>query len=130
MPSYLNKKQLGARGELLARRYLIKNGYQILAANYRLGRKEIDLIARKNKKLIFIEVKTRIKTPGSLFDNHLTPAQTRRLKQAISVYCFKNHWPAEMTRLDLIVILVHQNIGHDTDRATDRADLQHYDYIF
>ena len=47
----------GQAGEDIARRYLEDLGYQILARNYRSGKKEIDLVALDQKELVFIEVK-------------------------------------------------------------------------
>ena len=48
----------GKRGEALASCWLIMQGYQILHHNWRVGRCEIDLIARRHGVLHFIEVKT------------------------------------------------------------------------
>jgi putative endonuclease len=60
---------LGERGERLAAAYLVKNGYRIIAANFKVpvGRNskgvqvtgEIDLIALDGDTLCFVEVKTR-----------------------------------------------------------------------
>lgn len=54
-----NSRQFGRLGESLAVRHLKKNGYSILARNYcnRFG--EIDIIARHNGVLVFVEVKAR-----------------------------------------------------------------------
>ena len=52
-------KFIGAEGELLASDYLKKNKYKILGAGYRGPFGEIDLIAQKDKYVIFVEVKTR-----------------------------------------------------------------------
>lgn len=49
----------GLRGETLALAYLKEKGYQILETNWRYSRAEVDLIARLDDQLIFIEVKTR-----------------------------------------------------------------------
>ncbi len=49
-----------ARGHLYeeqAVRFLIKNDYTILERNWRSGRREIDIIARKDDVVAFIEVK-------------------------------------------------------------------------
>lgn len=51
--------RLGRRGERAARRWLENSGYEILCRNYRAGRDEIDLVAREDCCLCFIEVKTR-----------------------------------------------------------------------
>src|ERR1044072_196910 len=50
----------GAYGEMLACRYLKRNGYKILFRNFR-GRTggEIDVVCRDNDTLVFVEVKTR-----------------------------------------------------------------------
>jgi putative endonuclease len=50
---------LGERGEMLAAHFLIQKGYKILEKNYRCAIGEMDLIAQKNSKIQFIEVKTR-----------------------------------------------------------------------
>ncbi len=49
----------GRLGEEKAIEFLKKNGYKILERNYKTKIGEIDIIATKNKKIIFIEVKTR-----------------------------------------------------------------------
>ena len=51
--------ELGRRGELLAKSYLENNGYEILDENWTYGKAEIDLIAYKDRMIIFTEVKTR-----------------------------------------------------------------------
>jgi len=50
---------LGERGERLAARTLRRNGYSILERNAHLGRYEIDIIAREEDTVVFVEVKTR-----------------------------------------------------------------------
>lgn len=51
--------KLGSRGEALAWNFLKKQGYSILEKNYRTRFGEMDVIARKEKVLVFIEIKTR-----------------------------------------------------------------------
>jgi putative endonuclease len=50
----------GARGEKLAAKFLRKHGYKVLYRNFR-GRTggEIDIVARDDDTLVFVEVKTR-----------------------------------------------------------------------
>jgi putative endonuclease len=50
---------LGKRGEEIAKEYLENKGYVILRMNWRHKRAEIDIIAKHEKTLIFVEVKTR-----------------------------------------------------------------------
>ncbi len=58
-PDHKKDSPLGKEGEKIARDFLVKNGYHIVETNYRFGRGEIDIIARKKETLIFIEVKTK-----------------------------------------------------------------------
>lgn len=53
-----DKRKTGDIGEELAVEYLKKNYYVIMARNWRHGKNEIDIIAKKNNTVAFIEVKT------------------------------------------------------------------------
>jgi len=47
------------RGERLAARHYRLRGYRILAANARAGGHELDLVVRRGRRLVFVEVKER-----------------------------------------------------------------------
>ena len=51
-------RDLGRRGERVAAVRLRREGLRILARNVRVGREEIDLIARDGSTLVFVEVKS------------------------------------------------------------------------
>ena len=53
------KRLLGNLGEASAAKFLRKNGYRILKRNYVDGGYEVDIIARKQDVLAFVEVKSR-----------------------------------------------------------------------
>lgn len=55
----MNHIELGKKGEDIACEYLEDLDYIVLTRNYKLKSGEIDIIARKNNKISFIEVKTR-----------------------------------------------------------------------
>ncbi|MBI5402558.1 MAG: YraN family protein [Ignavibacteriae bacterium] len=56
-----SKKALGDYGEAEAKNFLKSNGLKFIESNYKYKNKEIDLIFcdKKNKIIIFVEVKTR-----------------------------------------------------------------------
>ena len=54
-----SKRYVGQLGEDAAVKYLKKNGYKVILRNVHEGRSEIDIIALKDKTLVFVEVKTR-----------------------------------------------------------------------
>ena len=53
------RQSIGKQGEIKAKNYLKRRGYQILECNYRTKAGEIDLIAKEKDCLVFVEVKTR-----------------------------------------------------------------------
>lgn len=56
----MNNRDFGNKGEDIACEYLTKNGYEILERNKHFSKFcEIDIIAKYNSKIIFVEVKTR-----------------------------------------------------------------------
>ncbi len=68
MSTVFNSKNqlLGTRGEKAVACYLEKNGFTVLAKNYRLRGGEVDIIATKKELLVFVEVKTRIEKTSHL----------------------------------------------------------------
>ena len=57
MFSFLRK--IGNKAEDKAANFLKKQGYKIIERNYNLPCGEVDIIAQKNKTLVFVEVKYR-----------------------------------------------------------------------
>ncbi len=56
----MNNKVKGKLGEEIAQSYLVKHGFEIIETNFRYSKiSEIDIIAKKQGILHFIEVKTR-----------------------------------------------------------------------
>ena len=55
----MNKRKFGIIGEKIAQGFLANRGYKILENNFYTKRGEIDIIAQKDKCIIFVEVKTR-----------------------------------------------------------------------
>lgn len=70
--------QTGKKGENLAREYLVNKGYRILQSNFHTRFGEIDLIGTKDKRLIFIEVKTKI---GDRFGSPEEMVDKRKLRK-------------------------------------------------
>lgn len=114
----LETKQLGKRGELAAKEYLLKHNYRILETNYKDGYQELDIIAQKNKEFVFVEVKTRIRNFDSEKENPLSQRQVKNLKIAIFNYTRKKFINIDSLHFDLIFILVNKN--------KNSAELRHY----
>ncbi|HPM42673.1 MAG TPA: YraN family protein [Candidatus Omnitrophota bacterium] len=53
-------KDIGKRGEDIARHYLIAKGYKVIESNARTPFGEIDIVARQKGFIVFVEVKSRL----------------------------------------------------------------------
>ena len=51
----VNKRAAGADKEQLAARYLVDNGYTVLERNFRNKTGEIDIIAKKDNYIVFVD---------------------------------------------------------------------------
>lgn len=102
------KKNFGAEGESAAGSFLESLGFTIIEKNYYAGRSgEIDLIAQKEKLLLFVEVKARSseKFGGGIYS--ITGSKKNRLRSSAKIYLLKNpeYNSAEFSiRFDLIII--------------------------
>ncbi len=82
----MNTKKIGSNGEDKACSHLAENGYTILRRNYRASRGEIDIIAKKETLLAFIEVKTRRNTQFGLASDAVNFKKQQRIKSAAKVF--------------------------------------------
>ena len=96
----------GRVGEILAAEFLTQNGFFLLAANWRHGHLEVDLIASKDKILHFVEVKTRsshLFGPPELKVDH---RKLEKLKAAASEYL--HQFPQWLhIQFDVVGVVVH-----------------------
>jgi putative endonuclease len=74
----------GVQGEAAAARYLIRRGWTIVVRRWKGGGGEIDLVARRGRLLVFVEVKTRARPDAG--DEPVRIGQQRRLRRAAEAY--------------------------------------------
>ena len=82
----MNKREFGKKGEQLAADYLEEMGYRILFRNYWCSKGEIDIIAQKDNRVHFVEVKTRT---GNYYGNpseSVTWQKIERMRKAAESY--------------------------------------------
>lgn len=103
-----SKQILGNRGEEFACEYLIKKGYEIIERNYRHKRAEIDIIAKNENVLVFIEVKTRKNNQFGNPENFVDENKERLFFQCSEEYIFKIDWKHNI-RFDIIALIPKQN---------------------
>jgi putative endonuclease len=98
------RRQLGDKGEDLAAAALKKQGYKILERNYTSPLGEIDLIARHQGCLVFIEVKTRKSLRFGRPEEAVTAAKQRRLQRLAEYYLKQKRLKEQPLRFDVVAI--------------------------
>ena len=53
------RQAFGAAGEDQAARWYLEQGYRVVARNWRCREGELDLVVRRGRQLVFVEVKAR-----------------------------------------------------------------------
>lgn len=96
--------ELGKTGELIAARYLLSLGYTILATDYRVGRKDIDIVAAKDGMTVFVEVKTRATDKFGNPEEAVTDAKIRNLIFAANKYIWQHNIYGQV-RFDVISVV-------------------------
>ena len=94
---------MGDFGECAAAEYLADKGYEILERNFRAAHGEIDIVARKNGFLIFVEVKTRSSEKFGFPSEAVDYSKRKHLKLAAEEYYRKNPNELEI-RFDVIEV--------------------------
>jgi putative endonuclease len=108
----VDKTEIGRKGENLAADFLVKQGFEIAARNYRHGRGEIDLIVKRDDWLLFIEVKTRSSTSFGEPEGFLHDFQMNRIFDAAENYIFATDWQGNV-RFDVISIKLGKELVID-----------------
>lgn len=102
------RHRLGAAGEKVALRHLERTGWEVLNHRFRMGRLEIDLVARKGTVVAFVEVKTRL---GDAFGSPLeavTWAKRREITRVAEAWIDRHGGPEETYRMDVIGVTVRR----------------------
>ena len=103
-----NHNDLGKEGEDLALAWLIDHGFEILFRNWRHSRFEIDIIAKKNDMLHFVEVKSRTSNHYGFPESGVNKKKIRSVFQAVDEFLYLNPSYRDF-RIDIISITKPNN---------------------
>lgn len=142
----MNPKQTGKLGEDIACDYLKNKGYKILERNFemkvsRFFKSEIDIIAKKDNVIHFIEVKTLKKMVGGCASNpdwfvcgsppatDFFPPERRvnfkkkqKLMKAAQMWLTKNKLPLDIKwQIDIISVIINSE--------TQKSQISHFENI-
>lgn len=101
----LQKHHIGQAGEDYATKFLVEAGLIIIKRNYRCPKGEIDIIARDQQDLVFIEVRTRSSALMGWGEESITALKCQRLQAVASYFLLEKGysvWPR--IRFDLVAL--------------------------
>lgn len=107
--------ELGQWGEQIAADLLVTKGYAIVERNWRAGNMELDIVAMKGSRIVFVEVKTRstdFVDPADAVDRR----RMMRMVRAAHSYVRSREIPHEV-QFDVIII-----VGNPESGATPRVE--------
>ena len=99
---------LGRQGEDYAVAFLQNNGYTILDRNWKIGDLEIDIVAKQNDEIVFVEVKTRASLNWGAPEDAVDELRKRRMTAAANAY-LKFRRLDNPFRFDIIAIVMNAN---------------------
>ena len=98
-----SRNELGVEGERRAADHLAARGYRIVGRNVRAGGVEMDLIVRRGRLVVFVEVKTRrAGGPGS-GEDAVDARKQLRLVRGAAAWIHEQPRPTHRARFDVIV---------------------------
>ena len=119
----MDNKYLGNLGEKIAENFLIKKGYEILDRNYSPKfisgpkRGEIDIIAKINDTISFIEVKTLLAQENFLPEDKVDFQKQRKIIKTAQSWLMERKISFESPwQVDIIAV----NLNPDTKKAKIR----------
>lgn len=104
---YRQHGEVGRRGEDLAHRYLRRNGFIVVARNWRppQGGGEIDIVSWEHDLLVFVEVKSRTSGEWSAPERDIGTEKIRALQRAARDYIRRSAADESRVRFDAISIV-------------------------
>ena len=109
------KKELGNIGEQIAVEYLEKNNYQILKRNFYCKQGEIDIIAKDEQEIVFIEVKTRSSINFGQPSEAVNKIKQKHMYRTAQYFLYKSNCMNNFIRFDVIEVLIENgkfNVNH------------------
>lgn len=111
-PNAGSRASFGKASESVACAFLESLGYRIEGRNVRIGRGELDIVARDGDTLVFVEVKARRSARYGTAQEAVTPAKRARLCDAALAYLQNNDALDAPCRFDVVAL--------DADRRARR----------
>jgi len=100
----MNKREIGNKKEKEAIKIFEKNGYKIIDKNFFGKRGEIDFIAKKDRLIVFVEVKYRMDKNYGYGEEAVNRKKQIKIYKTAQEYIQKNRLIDYDFRFDVVVI--------------------------
>ena len=104
----MSTRQLGELAERVAAAFLEMKGYAILATNYTFHRHEIDIIARTEGRIVFVEVKCRSGRGYGLPREAVGREKMRRIVRAARGFLAEQNLNDRPSRFDVVEVRIER----------------------
>ncbi|MCC3864840.1 YraN family protein [Terrisporobacter petrolearius] len=109
----MNNIEKGKLGEEIAFKYIISKGGKIIEKNYRTKMGEVDIIAKLNGELVFVEVKSRSNLNYGYPSESVNYKKKRKITNVAKYYILDNSLENLSIRFDVIEIYFNEKkINH------------------
>jgi putative endonuclease len=110
---------LGRAGEEAALQVYLRNGFRLIARNWRCGAGELDLVVRRGRLLVFCEVKTRSTIALGGGYEAVTWSKRRRLRRLGEAFLSQTPVRPAATRFDVASVHVSRGSAPDVEVYQD-----------
>jgi len=132
-----NSQKIGELGENIACNFLMKHNFVILERNYTKKWGEIDIVAKKNEVIYFIEVKSKSVSPD-FFKNIISEASVvgstrpednmhfwkmKRLRRVVETYLISKRVGSVSWQFDLLIVYLDMEKRRARVRVVDNIIL-------
>lgn len=111
-------RKTGEVGEGIAAEFLEKKNFKIIERNFSNKFGEIDIIARDNVVLVFVEVKTKIGEDFGSPEEMINSGKLQRIRNMATMYL---HGASAVCRIDVVAIVL--------DEFNEIVRLTHYENV-
>jgi putative endonuclease len=101
----VSRQALDARGEELAARWYVEQGYEVLDRNWRTRTGELDLVVARGGTVVFAEVKTRTTDAYGIGAEAVTRQKQVRIRRLAGEWLATRDGHARDLRFDVVSIL-------------------------
>ena len=100
-----HRRALGHRAESLVCEHMERLGYEVIARNARVGRLELDIVARRGRLLVFCEVRALTSDERAFPSQTVGGRKAQRVRQAAAAWMRERGAGTREVRLDVASVV-------------------------